>query len=104
MRDRSTHTGTQTLSTISDAGTAAGLDVPSSGNAGTSEVVKGNDSRLTNARTPTSHTHTASQIFDFSSVVSTEITNNAGAGHGTGTVTEHNDVSNAGSGQIITSR
>ena len=102
LRDRSTHTGTQTLSTISDAGTAAGLDVPTAGNAGASEVVKGNDTRLTNARTPTSHTHTASQISDFSSAVSTEITNNAGAGHGTGTVTEHNDVSNAGSGQIIT--
>lgn len=102
LRDRSTHTGTQTLSTISDAGTAAGLDVPTAGNASASEVVKGNDTRLTNARTPTSHTHTASQISDFSSAVSTEITNNAGAGHGTGTVTEHNDVSNAGSGQIIT--
>ncbi len=102
LRDRSTHTGTQALSTISDAGTSASLDVPATGNASASEVVKGNDTRLTNARTPTSHTHTASQISDFSSAVSTEITNNAGAGHGTGTVTEHNDVSNAGSGQIIT--
>lgn len=103
LRDRSTHTGTQALSTISDAGTSASLDVPSTGNASASQVVKGNDTRLTNARTPTSHTHTASQISDFSSAVSTEITNNAGAGHGTGTVTEHSDVSNAGSGQIITS-
>lgn len=103
LRDRSTHTGTQPLSTISDAGTSASLDVPATGNASATEVVKGNDSRLTNARTPTSHTHTASQISDFSSAVSTEITNNAGAGHGTGTVTEHSDVSNAGSGQIITS-
>ena len=102
LRDRSTHTGTQALSTISDAGTSASLDVPATGNASASEVVKGNDTRLSNARTPTSHTHTASQISDFSSAVSTEITNNAGAGHGTGTVTEHNDVSNAGSGQIIT--
>ena len=102
LRDRSTHTGTQALSTISDAGTSASLDVPATGNASASEVVKGNDTRLTNARTPTSHTHTASQISDFSSAVSTEITNNAGAGHGTGSVTEHNDVSNAGSGQIIT--
>lgn len=103
LRDRSTHTGTQPLSTISDAGTSASLNVPATGNASATEVVKGNDSRLTNARTPTSHTHTASQISDFSSAVSTEITNNAGAGHGTGTVTEHSDVSNAGSGQIITS-
>ena len=102
LRDRSTHTGTQALSTISDAGTSASLDVPATGNASASEVVKGNDTRLSDARTPTSHNHTASQISDFSSAVSTEITNNAGAGHGTGTVTEHNDVSNAGSGQIIT--
>ena len=102
LRDRSTHTGTQALSTISDAGTSASLDVPATGNASASEVVKGNDTRLSDARTPTSHNHTASQISDFSSAVSTEITNNAGAGHGTGTVTEHSDVSNAGSGQIIT--
>lgn len=102
LRDRSTHTGTQALSTISDAGTSASLDAPTTGNASATEVVKGNDTRLTDARTPTSHTHTAGQISDFSSAVSTEITNNAGAGHGTGTVTEHNDVSNAGSGAIIT--
>ena len=52
---------------------------------------------------PASHNHTASQISDFSSAVNTEISNSAGAGHGTGSVTAHNDVSNAGSGQIITS-
>jgi hypothetical protein len=103
LLNRANQTGTQPLSTISDAGTSASLNVPATGNASATEVVKGNDSRLTNARTPTSHTHTASQISDFSSAVSTEITNNAGAGHGTGTVTEHNDVSSAGSGQIITS-
>lgn len=38
-------------------GTAASKDVASSGNASTTEVVMGNDTRLTNARTPTSHTH-----------------------------------------------
>ena len=52
LRDRSTHTGTQALSTISDAGTSASLDVPATGNASASEVVKGNDSRLTDARHP----------------------------------------------------
>lgn len=46
-------------------GTAAAKDVPSSGNASTSQVVMGNDSRLSDARTPTSHTHTKSQITDF---------------------------------------
>lgn len=44
---RANHTGTQTLSTISDAGTAAALNVPSSGDAASGEVVKGSDTRLT---------------------------------------------------------
>ena len=38
-------------------GTAAAKDVPASGNASTTQVVMGNDSRLTDSRTPTSHTH-----------------------------------------------
>lgn len=38
-------------------GTAASKDVPSSGDAGATEVVMGNDSRLTDARTPTAHAH-----------------------------------------------
>lgn len=52
LKNRANHTGTQTLSTISDAGTSASLDVASSGNASSSQVVKGNDSRLTDARHP----------------------------------------------------
>ena len=54
LRDRSTHTGTQTLSTVSDAGTAASKNVPAAGNASATEVVLGSDSRLTDARTPSS--------------------------------------------------
>ena len=50
LRDRSTHTGFQTLSTISDAGTSASLNVPASGDASVGEVVKGNDTRLSDAR------------------------------------------------------
>lgn len=46
----------------SDLGTSAALDVPTSGNAASDEVVKGDDTRLTNSRTPTSHTHPASEI------------------------------------------
>jgi len=46
-------------------GTASALDVASSGDASTTEVVKGDDSRLTDARTPVSHTHTTSDITDF---------------------------------------
>jgi hypothetical protein len=54
---RANHTGTQLLATISDAGTAAALNVAVSGNAASGEVVKGSDTRLTDARTPTAHTH-----------------------------------------------
>jgi hypothetical protein len=57
-RARSNHTGTQSLSTISDAGTAASLNVPASGDAASGEVVKGSDTRLTNSRTPTAHAST----------------------------------------------
>ena len=50
-------------------GTAAYKDVPTSGDAGNAQVVLGSDSRLTNARTPTSHTHTSSQITDLSTTI-----------------------------------
>lgn len=50
--------GTPTL------GTAAALNVPAAGDAATGEVVKGSDSRLSDARTPTSHSHTLSDITD----------------------------------------
>lgn len=40
-------------------GTAAAKDVPTSGNASNTQVVMGNDSRLTNSRTPTSHASSA---------------------------------------------
>ena len=46
-------------------GTASALDVATSGDAGDDEVVKGNDSRLTDDRNPTLHTHIVSQITDF---------------------------------------
>lgn len=51
---------THTVSDITDfptLGTAAYKDVPSTGDATTAQVVMGNDSRLTDARTPKSHTH-----------------------------------------------
>jgi len=51
---RANHTGTQALSTISDAGTAAAKNVPAIGNASPTEVVYGTDTRLTDARTPSS--------------------------------------------------
>ena len=41
-----------------------------SGNATSAQIVMGNDTRLTNSRTPVAHTHPASEISDFSSRVS----------------------------------
>lgn len=55
---------THTLSAITDAGTAAALNVPAAGDAAVGEVVKGNDTRLTDARTPTAHTHVEADITD----------------------------------------
>ena len=52
------------LSSKPTLGTAAALDVPSSGDATSGQVVKGSDSRLTDARTPSAHTHPASAISD----------------------------------------
>jgi hypothetical protein len=46
---------THTLSQVTNAGTAAALNVPASGNAASGEVVKGSDTRLTDARTPSAH-------------------------------------------------
>lgn len=43
-------------------GTAAPLDVPASGDAAAGEVVKGDDSRLSDARAPTAHTHPWSDV------------------------------------------
>lgn len=55
---------THVLANITDAGTAAGFDVPASGDAAIGEVVKGDDTRLTDARTPTAHTHVLVDITD----------------------------------------
>lgn len=43
-------------------GTASALDVPVSGNASTTQVVKGDDSRLTDSRTPTAHNQASDTI------------------------------------------
>ena len=50
---------------VDSLGTASTKDIPTSGNASTTEVVMGNDTRLTDARTPVSHNHTVSDITDF---------------------------------------
>jgi len=70
LRDRATHTGTQTAATISDFATAVVAAAPPTTNASlltsgtladarlTANVVLTGDSRLSNARTPTSHAST----------------------------------------------
>lgn len=53
---------THPLAQVTDAGTAASRNVPAAGDAASGEVVLGSDSRLTNARAPTSHAHPISDI------------------------------------------
>jgi hypothetical protein len=43
-------------------GSSATLSAPASGNAADGEVVKGNDTRLSDARTPTAHSHIAAPV------------------------------------------
>jgi hypothetical protein len=80
LRDRTTHTGTQAAATITGLsavattgaytdlsgrptlGTVASLNVAASGDAGSTEIVRGNDTRLTNNRAPTAHNHSATEI------------------------------------------
>lgn len=50
------------LTGLPTLGTAAALNVPASGNAGAGEVVKGSDTRLSDARTPTAHTHAIADV------------------------------------------
>ena len=53
-------------------GTASAKDVPASGNASATQVVMGNDTRLTDARTPTSHSH--GNIANGGTIVSSAVT------------------------------
>lgn len=48
--------------TLDDLGSAAIYDVPTTGDAATSEVVKGDDTRLSDARTPVSHSHPWTEV------------------------------------------
>jgi hypothetical protein len=69
---------THTVSAISDAGTAATRNVPATGNAGTTEVVLGSDTRLTDSRTPTGHSH--GNINNFGQLASGTIASGSVAG------------------------
>jgi len=55
------------ITAIGVIGTAGYLDVPASGNAGVGQVVKGTDTRLTDARTALAHTHPSTAISDSTS-------------------------------------
>ena len=50
-------------------GTAALKDVPTSGNASTTQVVLGDDTRLTDSRTPLAHLHVSNDITNFTTSV-----------------------------------
>lgn len=60
----------------SAVGTAAAKNVPASGNASTTEVVMGNDTRLSDSRTPTAHNHSAADI-NSSSTLGAQVKANA---------------------------
>lgn len=63
-------------------GTAATLNFAASGNAGASEVVRGNDSRLSNARTPTAHAHTLAEITDAGTAAALNVASSGDAASG----------------------
>lgn len=62
LNGKAASTHTHTLAAITDAGTAAGKAAPASGDATATQVVLGSDTRLTNARAPTTHTHAESDV------------------------------------------
>lgn len=68
---------TQTITTADDyvknkpaLGTAALLNVPTTGDAATGELVKGSDTRLTDGRTPLTHTHAQADVVGLSTALS----------------------------------
>jgi len=80
---RTPTTHPHTLSDITDAGSAAALDVPTVGNALVGEVVKGNDTRLSDDRDPTPHPHTLADITDSGTAAAADTTDFATAAQGT---------------------
>jgi len=66
-------THTHLVSDLTDAGTSVTYDVPASGDASAIQVVKGNDSRLSDPRTPTAHTHPVSDLTDAGTSVTYDV-------------------------------
>ena len=54
---------------LNSLGTASYLNVPASGNAASEEIVKGDDTRLSDARTPLSHTHAIADVTGLQAVL-----------------------------------
>ena len=87
-------------------GTAATLNFNIAGDATSTQVVRGGDSRLTNARTPTSHTHVAADVTDSTATGRTILTSSAAAsrttlGLGTSSVLDVPAAGNATSAQVV---
>ena len=64
---------THLIADITDRGTASELDVAVSGNASDTQVVKGDDTRMDDARTPLTHTHTLADISDSGSAAALNV-------------------------------
>lgn len=62
---------TEAARTALGFGTVVTKDAPVSGNASATEVVLGNDTRLTDARTPVYHTHVTGDVTNFNTSVDT---------------------------------
>jgi hypothetical protein len=86
LRDRATHTGTQAVSTISDAGTAATRNVPATGNATSTQVVLGSDTRLSDQRVPTDGSVTTAKLGSLITVSAVYFASGAGGVSTIGTI------------------
>lgn len=88
-------------------GTSATLNVPAVGDAASGEVVRGSDTRLTNARTPTAHTHPSTDISDSTSagrallIASTAGAQRTALGLGTSATLDVPAAGNAATGQVV---
>jgi hypothetical protein len=85
------------LANLPTLGTAAAKDIPASGNASSTQVVYGNDTRLTDARTPSAHAAShASAGSDPVTLANTQVT-----GLGTSSTLNVPSSGNAASGEVV---
>ena len=67
------------LSEIVDSGTAAGRNVPSSGDAASDECVIGSDTRLSDSRPPTGHGHVVADVSDAGTAATKDVASSGNA-------------------------